>query len=276
MSEAPWATMDRAEISAAYDNAGSVADSQARLAAWRQRSAATRARDGALLDLAYGDRPRNRIDLFPCGRRDAPLLLFFHGGYWQRNAKEGFACMAEGPLALGLDVALAGYTLCPEVSMSDLVAEARAAVAWLAANARAHGVAMSRLVLAGWSAGAHLALSCADHPAVEAALLVSGVYDLEPIRRGALNDALRMDESEAFRLSPLRHIAPSRVRLVVAWGGRELPELRRQSADFAAAWRAAGNDAAILPLEDEDHFSILETLASPTGALARAAADLAG
>ena len=167
---------------------------------------------GAVLDQAYGPRERNRIDLFPSGAKDAPLMLFFHGGYWQRNAKEGFASMADGALAHGIDVALAGYTLCPDATMTEVVAEAQAAVAWMVANARGLGFGMSRLVLSGWSAGGHLAASCITNPAVAGALLISGVYDLAPIQAGGLNDALRMDAAEAERLSPIRHIAPSRGR----------------------------------------------------------------
>jgi len=270
-----WREMDRETLDRAYDNTGAVAESGAWLARWREAGAARRAMPGAVLDQAYGPRPRNRIDLFPSGAADAPLMLFFHGGYWQRNAKEGFAAMADGPLARGIDVALAGYTLCPDATMTEVVAEARAAVAWVAESAPALGFPMRRLVLAGWSAGGHLAVSAAGHPRVDSALLISGLYDLAPIRAGRLNDALRMDDAEAERLSPIRHIAPSRARLVVAWGEAELPELRRQSAAFAAAWTAAGNAAETLPVPGADHFSILDQLARADGALTEALVRLA-
>jgi arylformamidase len=270
-----WRRMDRATLDRAYDNMGAVADSGAWLARWREAGAARRAMPGAVLDQAYGPRERNRIDLFPSGAEGAALLLFFHGGYWQRNAKEGFACMADGPLARGIDVALAGYTLCPGATMTEVVAEARAAVAWVLANAPALGFPLRRLLLSGWSAGAHLAASCVGDPRVDAALLISGLYDLAPIQAGGLNDALRMDPGEAERLSPIRHIAPSRARLVIAWGEDELPELRRQSAAFAAAWAARGNAAATLSVPGANHFSILDALVRPDGALTEAAVSLA-
>jgi arylformamidase len=271
-----WRAMDRETLDKAYNNAAAVADAQTWLAAWREAGAARRAMPGAVLDQAYGPRERNRIDLFPSGAKYAPLMLFFHGGYWQRNAKEGFAAMADGVLARGIDVALAGYTLCPDVTMTDLVAEAEAAVAWVAANAPGLGFGTRRFILSGWSAGGHLAVSALAHPRVDAALPISGVYDLCPIQAGALNDALRMDAAEAERLSPLRHIAPSRARLIVSWGEAELPELRRQSADFAAAWVAAGNSAATLPIPGANHFSILDELTRPDGALVEAVVSLAG
>lgn len=269
-----WRAMDRVTLDAAYNNAGAVADAQTWLAAWREAGAARRAMPGAVLDQAYGKRERNRIDLFPSGAKDAPLMLFFHGGYWQRNAKEGFASMADGPLARGIDVALAGYTLCPDATMTEVVAEARAAVAWVAENAQRLGFSLSRLLLAGWSAGAHLAISAISHPKVDAALLISGVYDLAPIQAGSLNDALRMDIAEAERLSPIRAIPPSRARLVVAWGEAELPELRRQSAEFATAWTASGNAARVLPVPGANHFSILGALTDARGALTEALVGL--
>lgn len=271
-----WRAMDRETLDAAYNNAAAVADAQAWLAAWREVGAARRAMPGAVLDQAYGPRPRNRIDLFPSGAKDAPLLLFFHGGYWQRNAKEGFASMADGALARGIDVAVAGYTLCPEVTMTELVAEAQAAVAWVAEHAPGLGFGMRRFILSGWSAGGHLAVSALGHPRVDAVLPISGVYDLAPIQAGSLNDALRMDAAEAERLSPIRAIAPSRARLIVSWGEAELPELRRQSAEFAAAWVAAGNAATTLPIPGANHFSILGALTAPEGALTEAIVSLAG
>jgi hypothetical protein len=108
-----WRQMDRETLDRAYDNTGAVAESGAWLARWREAGAARRAMPGAVLDQAYGPRPRNRIDLFPSGAADAPLMLFFHGGYWQRNAKEGFASMADGALARGIDVAVAATRSAP-------------------------------------------------------------------------------------------------------------------------------------------------------------------
>src|SRR5262245_51833244 len=100
--------MNRSELDAAYNNSEAVADSPQWLARWREASVRVRARPDARLDIVYGARPRARFDYFPCGRLSgnrarAPLFLFIHGGYWQRNEKETFAFVAEGPLAHGID-----------------------------------------------------------------------------------------------------------------------------------------------------------------------------
>jgi arylformamidase len=275
-----WRDLDRAALSRAYDNAGAVADSAARLADWSARSAALRARPGHTLDLPYDPGPphaagpRNRIDLFACGRAGAPLLAFIHGGYWQRNAKEGFACLAEGPLALGLDVALIGYTLAPEASLTRIADEIRAALRALRAHDAAVGLGRRRLVVSGWSAGGHLAALALDGPDADAGLAISGIYDLAPIRRTSLDDALRLTPGEVEALSPIR-LAPRRfVPLVVAYGADELPELRRQSKAYAASRAAVEPETRCVALDGADHFSILEALAHPDGRLARIAAAL--
>jgi arylformamidase len=83
--------MDRATLDAAYDNTGAVADSQQYRARWWDRSAAIRAEPTSKLDLRYGERPRATLDYFPAGPTNAPLFVFIHGGYWQRNEKERFS-----------------------------------------------------------------------------------------------------------------------------------------------------------------------------------------
>ncbi len=155
MDSVIWRGMTRAELDAAYNNSAAVRNSAEKLADWSDRSAKTRSRSGVLLDLAYGPRPRNRIDIFPCGHARAPLFAFIHGGYWQRNSKEIFACMAEGALANGFDAALIGYTLAPAATLSEIVDEVRTAMRWLRAEGRGFGIPAEKIVLSGWSAGGH-------------------------------------------------------------------------------------------------------------------------
>ena len=192
--------MDRETRGAAYDNGAAVADSAARLARWKALSALLRANHPGQRDLLYGALPRQRLDLFACGVAGAPLLAFIHGGYWQRNGKEDFACMATGPLAGGFDVALVGYTLAPEATLGAIVTEIRAAIGFLRGRDAERGVAR-RLIVAGWSAGGHLAALSLDWPEVDAALAISGIYDLAPLRGTALDDTLRLSPTRTSRIS---------------------------------------------------------------------------
>ena len=270
-----WRGMTRAELDAAYDNAAHVADSAAHLASWERCSAELRSRRPALLDRRYGARDRNRIDIFKCGSARAPLLVFIHGGYWQRNSKEIFSCMAEGPLAHGWDVALPGYTLAPEAGIGTILAEVRAAILWLRREGPALGVATGRLVVSGWSAGGHLAALAMSWPEVDGGLSISGIFDLEPIRLGTLNDKLGLAAADVEALSPLRRLPVRAGPLVVAYGTAELPELQRQSRDYFEAWQGAGLAGRLLPLENRNHFSILNELAAPEGRLTAAVCGLA-
>lgn len=272
---ADWRSLDREALTRAYDNTGAVADSAARLAGWRAGSARLRAAHPHHRDLPYGAGPRNRIDLFACGATGAPLLAFIHGGYWLRNAKEDFACMAAGPLALGLDVALIGYTLAPQASLTQIADEIRAALTTLRAHDAGRGLGRRRLVVAGWSAGGHLAALACGGPEVDAGLAISGIFDLAPIRRTGLDDTLHLSADEVAALSPIHHVADAAAPLVVAYGECELPELQRQSRAYHAARHAANRPGRLMALAGQDHFSILDGLIAPDGALAQAAAALA-
>ncbi len=273
MSEPPvWGDFNQAALDAAYDNMAAVKDSAAKLEDWSRRSASLRERQPGEIDIPYGVLPANRFDMFRCGREQAPLLVFIHGGWWQRNSRQVFSCMAEGPMALGMDVALIGYTLAPDARLTQIAAEIRAALDAIAAHQRARGRS-GACALSGWSAGGHLTALCLDHKAVTAGLSISGVFDLEPIRHSYINIKLGLDAAEAKAMSPAMLPHPDKT-LTLAWGEAELPELRRQSLDFATLRRAAGSPNAELAFTGHDHFSILEELASPEGRLARAAAGL--
>ena len=84
----------------------------------------------AHLDLRYGPRERSRIDFLKAAD-GAPTLLFIHGGYWQARDKGGFTVMAEGPMAHGINAALVGYTLAPEATLDEIVAEIHAGIDFL-------------------------------------------------------------------------------------------------------------------------------------------------
>ncbi|MCG6207175.1 alpha/beta hydrolase [Rhodopseudomonas sp. HC1] len=258
--------MDRVALDEAYNNSAAVVDSPQWLECWRERSAARRGGAGACLDVAYGLRERTSLDYFSAGVPGAPLFVFLHGGYWQRNAKEMFSFVAQGPNARGIDVAVVGYTLAPAARLFEIVDEVDKAIEFLAVNAVQFGFDPTRLVVGGWSAGGHLAAMAATRSPVSGALCISGIFDLEPIALSYLDEALRLDEREIELLSPIRrtHLAAAPQSLVV--GGGELPELRRQSALYADVSRRAGLRIRQLTLQGHHHFSILDEL-SAEGAL---------
>jgi acetyl esterase/lipase len=264
-----WGKMSRAARNAAYDNAGAVANSATLNRARVEASTAYRVAHGAKLDLPYGAGDRNKWDLFPGADNAAPCMVFIHGGYWQMNGREPFACVAEGLAAHGWSVALPGYSLAPEAKLTQIASEIRAALDWLVAHGAEHGIA-GPIILAGWSAGGHLAALTLDHPAVIAGLAISGIYELGPLRDTFFNDKLQLTDDEIETLSPLRLPVLDKP-LAIAYGTKEVPALVNDSRDLHARRAAAHAPGALVPVAGADHFTILHELRSPSGLLVRQA-----
>lgn len=268
-----WALLTRAERDAAYNNTAEVADS-ARLTAEREAaSAKLRAGRPCILDLPYGPRERNRLDLFPAADPAAPCLVFIHGGYWQRNSRDMFSAVAEGVLAHGWSAALPGYTLAPDATLAEIVAEITHAFDWLGTTGSAHGIA-GPLMVSGWSAGGHLTALALAHPRVHAGLAISGIFELGPLRDTYLNEKLRLSEDEVVQLSPLR-VPVVQKPLAIAYGSRELPMLVYNSRAFHGYRSAQHAPGVLLPIANADHFTILDELRRPDGQLTAAALALA-
>lgn len=267
-----WASLTQRERDDAYDNRKAVADSPALTEERNQASEAFRAAHPGHLNLAYGASEREAWDLFPGRDPSAPVLVFVHGGYWQWNRRQDFACVAEGALAMGWGVALCGYSLAPEATLTRIVWQVNAALDWLSAHGAEHGMG-GPLVLSGWSAGGHLTALGAEHPAISAAVAISGIFELGPIRDTYLNAALKLTDDEITELSPMRRPVVMKPMAIVH-GGAELPELCRQSRDFHARRAAAQAPGPLWPVPGADHFRVLEALRRPDGVLLRVAAEM--
>lgn len=259
--------MDQTALDAAYNNSMAVPDSEDRLDRWNQSSAIARAAQNAELDIAYGQQPKARLDYFPANGDKCPLFIFIHGGYWQRNTKETFAFLSQGPCTKGINVAIVGYTLAPDARLSQIVDEIWQAIAFLTEHANTLGFDPEAVVTSGWSAGGHLAALAARHEAVGASLAISGIFDLEPIALSYLNEKLQLDDAEITQLSPLHTLSPDMSPLQLAVGGSELSELQRQSATYAEAAQAQDCPVSLTVLPGHNHYSILDELADPDGKL---------
>ncbi|MBY0611944.1 MAG: alpha/beta hydrolase [Beijerinckiaceae bacterium] len=267
-----WGSLSKAERDLSYNNSAAVADSAAQVESWRSASTAFRLAHGGHLDIAYGPKPRNQLDLYPASDASAPCLIFIHGGYWMRNGRENFACMAEGALAKGWSAALPSYTLAPDATLTEIVAEIRRSLDWFAENRALHGIT-GPVILSGWSAGGHLTAMTFDHPVVKAALPISGVFELGPIRDTYINDAVRLTDEEIVTLSPLRlQSAPK--PMSIAYGTRELSALVEDSRALNAMRAMLHQPGHLIPVAGADHFSILESLRKADGLLMRAAEEL--
>jgi arylformamidase len=268
-----WAVLSQAERDAAYDNNKAVANSPALIAARNEASAKYRATHATALDIPYGRGERTKIDLYPARDKSAPCLVFIHGGYWQRNSRDVFAMLVEGMAAHGWSVAIPGYTLAPEATLTEIVKEISLSLDWLASDGPSHGIS-GPVIVSGWSAGGHLTAMALNHPLVAAGLAISGVYDLGPISDTSLNIALKLTDKEIAELSPLK-LPIVQKPLAIVYGAAELPALVWDSRYLYDARRAAKAPGELVAIPGADHFTILDELRRPDGILTKIALSLA-
>src|SRR6202035_5470104 len=259
-----WRALSQQDRDLGLNNGVAVAESADIVAGWERRSLEMRARYSGHLDLRYGPRERNRIDFLKAADK-APTLVFIHGGYWQTRAKEVFTVMPEGPMAHGINVALIGYTLAPEATLDQIVAEIHAGIDCLAARLPDLGGDGNGMVVSGWPAGGHLTAMALSHPFVRAGMAISGIYDLEPIRHSYLNDKLGLDEASSRLNSPMKQAGGPTKPLSLVVGSSELPLLRKQTADFAGHRAKYGLPVTYEEIPGADHFTIMNELLSPAG-----------
>ena len=223
----------------------------------------------AALDLAYGPHERQRLDLFcPPGNGPWPLMLFIHGGYWQLGRKEDWAFLAPAWNQQGIAFAVLGYRLLPEVNIREIVSDVRAALRLLGKIADQHSLDLERVLISGISAGAHLsAMAVTDaNPAPDAAkpnaaVLLSGVYDLNPVRHTtpgqALKASLAINPSE---VSPLSRPAPEDCRCLIATGAEETPVFHSQSKLLASHWENWGVRSEVHTIASANHYTMVDIL----------------
>ncbi|KAF4797438.1 Kynurenine formamidase [Turdus rufiventris] len=228
-----------------------------------------RARAQTLLDVPYGSGDREKLDIyFPTDPSETfPVLVYIHGGYWQSMSKDDSGFAAPPLVSQGVAVVAVGYDIAPKGHMDTMVLQVRRSLVFLAEQyPRIRGI-----YLCGHSAGAHLAAMVLSTdwtefhvvPDIKGAVLVSGVYDLEPILPTYVNDALNMSREVAQRNSPMRHVppaAPAACEVLVAVAQHDSPEFRRQSQEYSQALRAAGWSVSLLDLAGVDHFDVIEKL----------------
>lgn len=267
-----WSSLDLAARDAAYDNNAAVVESPRWIEARNHDSRCYREAHPNFLDIPYGSSEREAIDLYPASNADAPCLVFIHGGYWQRNSRDVFACVAAGLGANAWSVAIPGYNLAPQKNLRGIVSEIGQALDWLASNGSEYGIS-GPIILAGWSAGAQLAACHLGHPRVAAGMAISGIYDLAPLRDTGLNRLLSLRDEEVREFSPVL-LPPVSKPLLVAYGEAELPALVHDALNFHRMRDVAGVPGSLLPVVGADHFSILQELQKPDGELVQAAINL--
>ena len=252
-----------------YNNRAAVPEHPQILARCASRSVEVRAGSRCELDLEYGPCFLEKLDLFLPEGPSRGLLVFVHGGYWRSLDKNDFAFLVPAFTKQGITVALPNYSLAPQVRIDDIVRQMRMFVAWLAHQAHRYGADANKLFISGHSAGGHLAamLTATHWPSfsttlpidlIKGAMAISGIYDLEPIRYASINQDVRLDENAAKRLSPALMQPPVPVPIIMAVGGDESDEFKRQNRLLMERWSHC--PMVNVPMPGMNHFTIVEQL----------------
>ena len=264
-----WRGMDDQTRADAYSPSTALPDGDLMpfIQAYTDESAKAYAAHPEFQTLSYGPKPTNILDIVvPEASGLVPLHIFIHGGYWQQLSKQDSFFAAPQFLTQGHGFAAIGYTLAPDASVSEIVSECTTAVTLLMDKAAELGIDAQRIVLSGSSAGAQLAaMCCLKLPADKqpsSVVLLSGVYELEPLLGIYVNDAVKMDLTEAKRNSPALQNLSNFPKTVIAWGGQETQEFKRQSRYFASLLNAAGRSVETLEVSARNHFDIIFDLAN--------------
>ena len=268
-----------------YNNRERVPEFARHLARWASESEAARAVGPCELDVAYGSGPGDTLDIFPAPQADAPVLVFIHGGYWRSLDKKDHSFVGPAFTRDGACVVIPNYALCPAVTVPDIALQVARSIAWTWHNIGRYGGDRRRIVVAGHSAGGHLAALALDclwqqlDPAlprdtVRSALAISGLHDLDPIMRTPfLQVDLRLTPQQVAQASPARLPAPRQGILYTVAGGDESEEYHRQNRLIQDAWGARRVPVCEL-LPGQNHFSVLEALVEPSHRLHQLAVDL--
>jgi arylformamidase len=250
---------DQAALDAQYDQRAWAPDMDEVIARYAARSDEVRARFGEPATHAHGESAVEKLDVYGAGREQT--FVFVHGGAWRRESRRAGAYAAEPILRGGATYVALGFAAIPAVSLPEMVQQVCNGIDWVMRHLG------GRVVLCGHSSGAHLAACALTRvEGIAQALLVSGIYDLLPVRLSARGDYVKLDAKQEQELSPLRQRERIRCPVQVAWAEKDSAEFIRQSREFAAALRAPTLEGKAL-----DHFRMAETLADPASPLARAA-----
>ena len=278
-----WLDMDQKELDDAYDQTV-YAPNQPLIAARRKiASESVLRRLGLPQRVAYGPTEVEKLDIYKTRRQNAPVVIYIHGGAWRNGTAKDFAFPAEMFMNAGAHFVVPDFVQVQDAggSLLPMIEQVRRAVTWVYKNAASFGCDAERIFITGHSSGAHLAgvtlvtdwVNDYGLPpdVIKGGLLVSGMYDLKPVRLSKRSEYVKFTDEIEEKLSSQRYLDKLNAPVIIAYGTQETPEFQRQSREFAAAVKAAGKPVELIVGEGFNHFEMQETFANPYGIAGRAA-----
>lgn len=267
-----WLDYTQEELDYNYDQRALVTNFQQYIDHWIAESARVRETMDGTFDVPYGPSPDEVLDIFPAAP-GSPVVVYLHGGAWRGMHKDWASYPAPAFVPAGATYVAVNFALVPAVTLDEQVRQSRAAIDWVWRNAGEIGVDAERLYVAGNSSGGHLTgvMITTDwerehglpRNVIKGALACSGMYELEPVRLSKRGDYVKLGDAAVDRLSPIRHIPDDGCPIVIGYGEGEHREFRRQSREFAAAWRARGLVCHEFDVPGRNHFDMNNVVADP-------------
>jgi arylformamidase len=276
--------MDQKELDDAYDQNVWASNRSQVLARQAANSESVRQRLGNPQRHSYGPTPIEALDVYPANRSNAPVNVFIHGGAWRDFVAKNWAFPAEMFVQSGAHYVVPDFAWVQDVggSLTAMADQVRRAVTWVYHNAQRFGGDPNRIYISGHSSGGHLAgvMLTTDWREVglpsdtlKGGVLMSGLFDLKPVRLSARSNYVAFTDQIEQALSPQRHLDKLTAPLVVGYAALDSPEFQRQSRDFAAAAKGAGKAVQLLVAEAYNHLEAPETFGNPYGLFGRAALE---
>jgi arylformamidase len=257
---------DQKALDDQYEQRVWVPDADAVIRRYSEKSDAVRLKLGEPRIERYGPTPPETLDIYGSG---AKAFVFVHGGAWKRQSSREQAFPAEAIVAAGAAYVALNFANLPSVTLPEMAGQVRRGIEWV------HRNLSKDLVLCGHSSGAHLsacALTRLDF--VRKAMVISGLYDLLPVRLSARNEYVRIDEKLEHEYSPIRHAQRIRCPVTVAWSQNEAAEFYRQSQEFASVLKQQNLLVEAMVGKNQNHFTMVETMSDPASPLGRAALNM--
>lgn len=213
----------------------------------------------ARTDVAYGDDYWQKLDVFSPrgGAGNLPVVMFFHGGGWTHGYKEWCGFMAPPVTRMPAIFVSASYRLIPHADYDGVIADARAALAWVHDNIRALGGDPERIWVGGHSAGGQIASILALQPEtaakVRGCLPVSGTFGKKDVMpKNAAGEVIKTFDI----VPPLSLVSGPSVPFYITWGRAEDEKIQTWGREMTQALKAAGSEVEADAFEGEDHFTI--------------------
>ncbi|MEM7302639.1 MAG: alpha/beta hydrolase [Pseudomonadota bacterium] len=265
--------MDQDELDRQYDARGTVDSIDPYLDAYARLTREAKQTCTVRENISFGDHPDETFDLYMAGS-NAPVFVFIHGGYWRALSKDESGFMAPCFVNQGVSVCIVNYSLAPAATLEQITDQVCRSVRFLQSNAAELDIDPGRIFLCGTSAGGHLAAMVLseeniDGPPLAGFSLISGLFDLEPVRLTAPNEWLDLTRESARCCSPQFLMPRRQAPVQIAWAGRDTDEFKRQSRDYAALLKKHGFLVEAQEISDRNHFDIILDLTDPSRPLTK-------